>query len=96
MPSWNSGTQCSIPGCRRPSETAWYSGSSSAPAPNSSRQPSRKRVTLAASIGTSETGRSTSASMVPVLRWVEVSNRRMLSMVSPNMSSRTGSASPAG
>ena len=50
---------------------------------------------LAGSSGTSLTGRSTSSATLALLRCVPVSKRFMLSMLSPNRSSRTGSASPA-
>ena len=83
-----------MPGCRRPSETDRYSGSEAASWPNSSRQPVRKRATLSRSSATSLTGRRTSFWRLAALRWVSGSKLRMLSMVSPNRSRRTGSAAP--
>ena len=48
------------------------------------------------SSGTSETGRRVRRWRRSALRWVPGSKMRINSMVSPNRSRRTGSASPAG
>ncbi len=94
--SWNSGSQCSMPPCRRCSDTLRYTGSAAASGPKCARQPVRKRDTLSASSDSSATGRSTRLSQRPVERCVAGSKRRMFSTSSPNRSRRTGSLSPAG